>query len=255
MTMKWYSYNLVNQEGTILTASSENAQFPVNNLKHDFSSKVYRSTTPSANVVIDILNPQPVDSVIVKANFELGRGFNGDLTIEANATDEWSSPAFTTTLSLNDEFNFGKVEFNTEEYRFWRVSGTGSEYLELANLFIGQKIELTSNNIDYGWTLSSNDNTKSKSNDFGQEFFDIYNIQRMITCSYKLVNKTEFDQLYAMFDYNKTYIPVWCIVDDNGIIINDKERFAGCFYFESIPSHKNSSFSLYDFSIKIKEVI
>jgi hypothetical protein len=255
MTVKWYSYNLVTQDQTIITPSSENAFFPASNLKKDFSSKVYRSTTDSAQVVFDFITIEPIDSVLIKAHYELGRGFNGSLTIEANGTDEWTSPAFTTTIDLVDQFNIGKTEFAEQNYRFWRVSGSGSNYLELANIFIGKSVSLTTNNIDFGWKHLKKDLSKSKENQYGQRFSNKRNKVDDISASYKLLNRDEYDVIVDMINYHGTTIPVWAYIDDTETIINNKERFAGQYYFTRSPSITNGSFRLYDLNLRLKETV
>lgn len=253
--MKWYSFNLATQNATTIVASSENAQFPASNLKNKKNTKVFRSVTASANIVFDMQTTEPVDSVLIKANWKTGRGFTGTLTVEANATDSWGAPAFSTTLSFNDEFNFGKVEFAEQNYRFWRIVGTGSGYLEISNLFIGKAIPFVTNSIDYGWTMERKDNSKSRSNRYRQKFTDVTNEQSVIRASFKFLDKTELDVVLDVFEENQTYNPVWLIIDDTETIVNDKERFAGMFEFDKIPRHRNGSFGLYDLSFAMQEVL
>lgn len=105
--IKFCYTNLVEQDATVITGSTEDSFFPASNLKSTFSSKVWRSTTASANVVFDFVTTEPVDTLIVKSHYDTGRGFLGSLTFEANATNVWTSPAFSTTVSFNDTYNLG----------------------------------------------------------------------------------------------------------------------------------------------------
>lgn len=255
MSFNWYSFNLAVQSATVITPSDENVQFPASNLKDKRNTKVFRSQSATANLVFDTITAQPVDSVLVKANWKTGRGFVGDLTIEANATNEWSSPAFSTTLSFNDEFNLGHVEFAEQSYRFWRIVGTGSGYLELSNLFIGKKITLESNSIDLGWSIQRVDNSRSRENRYKQKFTDVINEQDTVRASYKLLNKDELDTILDIFKVAQTYNPVWCIVDSTATIVNDKERFAGMFEFNQTGRPRNSNFALYDLNFVMEEVL
>lgn len=256
--IKFYSFNLVDQAATTIAASSEDAFFPTTNLKNHLSTKVYRSVAAitSSTVVFDFKTIEPVNSILIKGNNLDGFGFNSPATIEANPTNEWSSPAFSTTITYDANFNLAiKTLASSESYRFWRLSLTGGQYVELSNIFIGEYIQLTNNNITFGWGFRTDDRATSSSNRYGQRYLDRVNSQIHMNASFKTLNVTELETLLAMFDYVGESRPLWVIINEAASIINDEERFAGMFFLRSSPSITNLNYRLYDLSFQLREAV
>lgn len=256
MTIKFYSYNLVDQSATVITASNENASFPASNLKDSRSTKTYRSTGTSANIVFDFISAEPVDSVIIEPHKLLGYNISTPITIEANSTDSWGAPAFSTSItSLDDTNGYTVKEFASQSYRFWRIVLTSASYIEIGNIFIGAKQEIGSpaRSIQFGWSYQDNDLSKSRTNRYGQSFFDITTDQKTIKASFVNLNKAEIDDFFAVYDYNKSYKPFYFYVDCTGIL-NDVGRFLGHMRFTKKPPISNKFYALYDVSFELDEV-
>ncbi len=257
--VKFYSFNLATLDETDITASSEDSFFPGTNVKDPRTTKEWRSASgvSSANLIFDFKTSEPVDSILVKGNHIDGFGFTS-MTIEANITSDFSSPAFSTTLTPNFGFNFGlKTLGSTETYRFWRISVSGGgNFVSLSNIFIGRFVQMSANNIDYGWTNSDNDLARVRRNRFGQAFIDKTTIQKNLSgLTLNVMNKTEVDQLFEVYNEVSTTDPLWIVIDESETIINDFERFAGTFYLTSQPRVTNSAFSLYDAQLNLREVV
>ena len=134
MSFEIYHDNLIDQ--STITASSENLLFPLSNIKDPRRSKVYRSTLNSANIVIDFNETSEVDSFVIVADKRNGFGFSA-ISLEFNATDEWTSPAATESITFSTQFGIGINEFTTtHSYRFCRIVLTSSlGYCELSKVF------------------------------------------------------------------------------------------------------------------------
>lgn len=240
----FYAYNLV--DDAIITASSENASFPASNLQDSRRTKVFRSTSTSCNIVLDIKTAEPVDSFAISENPTYGFGFITPITIEANATNEWTSPAFSTTLTASDldqEHGFGYKEFTSQEYRFWRLSFNGSSYVEVSNFFLGSKIDLSTNDFDVQFSFSDEDIVSSETNNYGQRFFDDWGKQRSLLTTISYMNKTEVDLFLEMYDHNRTIKPVYIRFDCD--ILNEINRFNGPYFLDKKPKIKHDAPSLY----------
>ena len=255
---KFYNSNLATDILTEITASSENAFFPASNVRDHRTTKEWRSATgvTSANLIFDFKTPEAINSVLVKGSQLDGFGFTS-MTIEANATSDFTSPAFSTTLTPSFEFNFGLKTFTDETFRFWRISVSGgSPYVSISNIFIGSFIQMTSNNIDLGWIYSDDDASATQRNRLRQEFKDVIIRQTSLgSLTINVMNKTEVDQILQIYDENGVTVPVWVVIDESETIINDFERFAGQFFLTRVPSVTNGAFSLYDTVINVREVI
>ena len=253
----FFSFNLVTARGTELSSTSNDAFYPVENIQHDHTTKVYRSQigVNTASVTFDFKTIEPVDSIVIAPSSVDGWGFSGAMTIEANGTANFSSPAFTTTLTPNYDFNLGIKELGSvQSYRFWRITASGvGDYVEFSKIFIGSKLTLANNNIDFGWSFQLRDNSAIVTNRYRQRFIDTINTEKVISASYKLLDISEVETLMGMFDDHGVHKPFFMVVDNSESIITNKERFAGYFYFDTSPTILNNSFALYDATIKLGE--
>lgn len=256
MGIKFYAYNLIDQPSTVLTASENLAAYPVENLKDPRRTKKYRSTTNTITLEVDIINPQPVDSILLADDPLQGFNFDVPVLIEANATSNWTSPAFSTTLTTkNDKHGIAYLELSTpENYRYWRFTFTSSQFVELSTIFLGKRIEFSETGIEFGWTYLDEDNVKKDTNRYNQEFIDDINSQKVIRANFRYLNKDEFDQVMEVYDYNRTVIPFFMRIDCQNIL-NDPDRFSGYFRFDRKPTITNSSVQLYDFPFRLREAL
>lgn len=253
MSMKFYAYNLVDQDTTVITPTEEVALFPISNLKDIRRTKVYRSSTNTVTIVFDFINPQPVDSILLADNPLTGFNFNTPVTVQANATDEWSSPAIDTTLTnKDDEHGIAYLELTSpENYRFWRLSFNSTSYVELSTLFIGKRIEFTDSGIEFGWSYQDRPNVTKTENRYKQAFFDEINEQKIISATMRYLNKDEIDQVFEMYDYNGVTKPLFVRIDCD--ILNNRNRFSGYMRFINKEPIVNSAPSLYDFTFRLEE--
>ncbi len=246
MKMKFFFYNLVKQPSTELTATNENANYPLTNLKNDSKTSVFRSTTISDSVVFDFKTIELVDSILIRGN--------GTYTIEANATNEWTSPAYSTTLTLNPEFGFGHKTITSQSYRFWRVSGSGSDYFELGNIFLGEFFQ-AGKNISINWNYNDKDLSKASTNSYGQKFFDIKDSVKAISGSIKFLTSTEMELLVDNTNYVRTNKSFWIMIDEDELFSSDKELFTGEYYFKTVPKVNNVAFGYYNTTISLMECV
>jgi hypothetical protein len=253
--VKWGFYNLVDQSTTDISATSENAFFPASNIQHPFASKVYRSATGTntASVVFDFKTVEDVDMILVRPDLNSGFGFTGSLTIEANIIDSWASPIYSTTLTVDNSLDLGiKLLDTVENYRFWRITGTGNDYFELSNIFIGKYFE-TEKNISINWKCTDKSLDKISSNAFGNDFITINGRLRDISADIKFLDKTGMKDLDDNFSFVSTNKAVWIVMDPLEGFSSDIELFAGQFRLSKIGSWTNVSYGLYNISINLRE--
>jgi len=233
--------------------SNENALFPVSNIQDDRRTKVFRSTSSSVSITVDLQTAEPVDSFIIVDHPKRGFG-HSTLTLEASPTPSFASPAFTTTVSVDHEFGIGIKEFTSVNFRFWRLVMTGSSFVEVSKIFLGSKVLMTDNSIDYGWTYTDNDLSNIKTNRFNQRFIDEIGSQVGISFSLKYLNKTEVDQIFGIYDFNRRSKPFFIKIGGGADpIINNENRFAGYFYMDRTPRVRNPAFALYNMSMRLVE--
>lgn len=249
--IKLYSNNLIEQ--AVIAASSENAQFPKENLQDYRRTKVFRSTSNSSSITFDLQETSLIDSIIIVDEPRNGFGIS-TITLELNATSDFTTPAFTQALTLNETHGIAHAEFAQQSYRFARLVMTSTlGYCELSKVFLGEKIEFPNNmGIDLGWSYQDDELSTVKKNRYGQRFIDVIARQKSLSFAIRSMNADELDQIMEIYDQKGKTKPFYVRIGDD-TIVNDPDRFAGVFFLESIPSVINKSFGLYDLSMSIEE--
>ncbi len=254
---KFFSYNWIEQDfiDLIIDPAHQDAFFPLENIKHPFSTKVFRSVEGQTSVsfIIDLKTSAPIDAILLKGHSIDGLGVTSVL-LEASGTLDFSTPGLSENLTLNHEWNLGYKLFNEQAFRYWKITlQNTASFCEIGNVFLGKSTSLEKNNLDYNWKYKNIDNSTIDRNRYGQKFVDKLNTQRTIEGVFNYLNKSEFAILNEIFDAHGKNKPLWVIVDSDGIIINDFETFAGQFYFVDAPEIINVAFGLYMANMAFQE--
>lgn len=255
--IKFYHFNLVDQPTTNISCSNENALFPLTNLADHRSTKVFRSTSSSTSVVFDFISAEEVDSIVLIPNLMTSWGFTGSITIEANSTNVWTSPAFSTTLTpaeVDQEHLIAHKEWVAQEYRFWRISASSAGYVELSKIFLGKKQTIGTRSISFNWQYQDADNSIVTINRYGQRFIDIINRQKRFSFQFELLNKDEIDDFFSIYDVCGKYKPFFVRIGCD-TMINNPNRFAGHMFFEDMPVVTNTAWGRYNLEATLIEAI
>ncbi len=252
--IKFFYNNLV--ETAQLSASTTNAQYPLSNLQHDFRTKNWRSTTNSDSVVFDMGSIEPVDTIALVDNWRNGFGVS-TITIEANATDSWGAPAFTTTMTFDSTFGIGIKELSSEQnYRYWRLVLTSTlGYCELANIFIGKATTIPTNGVDYGFSYKNKDMKKVSKTRYGQEYIDDMGSQKELnSLKFSVMNTTEMDAIYEVYDNRRTVKPFFVKIGDNtNSLVSNENRFNGFYKLKTEPSAKSTTAFFFEVTLSVRE--
>ena len=244
-----YSDNLIYQ--SIISPNSENALFPVTNILDPRRSKVYRSTDSTASVVFDFGETSQVDSFFIVGDKRNGLGIH-TITLQFNHINEWATPSASETVLIDAAYNSGITEFAVKEYRFCRMVLTSTlSYCEIANIFIGKKLDI-GRSINFNWSIKENELSQKQTNRYGQIFSDIINKQRVINASISYLDKDQLDKINSVIDFfgetKPFFIKIGC---DN--MVSNYLRFSGMFYFNDIPTISNPYFNKYNMSFSFIE--
>jgi hypothetical protein len=228
--MKLMNTNYCTEDATVITASSENTNFPASNLKHPFRSKRWRSTaSTSESVVFDLVTTEAVDSVVILWPKEDGIRLSDSavVKIQANATNVWTSPAVNQTLTINDVYMVASHYFSTDQsYRYWRVvvQDPGNAYgcVELGVVWIGKSLAI--DNAQNGFKAALTDLSKSSKTDFGHVYVDQYPQLMQIDFSYQYLDYSVVQILEDAYRQNGNSKPVMLVLDAEGSVF-DKDHF------------------------------
>jgi hypothetical protein len=233
--------------------STENASFPASNIQDTRRTKVFRSTSGSDEIIFDFQESSEVDSFVIVDEPRNGFGLS-TIDLEFSGTGNFSSPAFSTSLSFSTVHGVGVNEFAEQDYRFARLVMTSSlGYCELSKIFIGKELDL-GRCQSYGWSYQDKEIVNTKENRYGQKFSDIITRQRVFNLRFELLDKDHLDKIFQIYDNNGTTKPFFVSMDC-GDIINDTNRFAGMVFMNSIPAITNTSFGRYSLSMQLEEAM
>jgi F5/8 type C domain-containing protein len=188
--MRFLTNNLATEAATTITASTANTNFPASNLSNPLRSKVWRSTSVTAqSIVFDLVTTEPINSIVLLWPKENGIRLTDAavIKIQANATNVWTSPAVDQTLTINNDYSVASHFFTSDQnYRYWRVTITDPTnpygYLELGVVWLGKALDIE--NAQNGFTHKLIDQSKVTRNDFGHEYVDEYPLTSVLEFSY-----------------------------------------------------------------------
>lgn len=255
---KFFYYNLIDQRPTelVLVSGTPDSFYPLDNLKDHHTTKVFRTADASpAAVLIDCQTPSNADSFLIVGDSTRNLAVNA-ITIEANATADFSSPAFTTTVEDFDfEEGIATHFFETQRYRYWRVTfSPTSDYVEVANIFLGEALQLESQALTLGWEVQNHDTSKVSVTRYGQKFVDRVTDLKRIKGAIELMNPDEFEAVNTMFEYCGIHRPLWVVLDPMQVMSNNKDTFSGYFFLaKDRPAFTSPFHALYSTEFELEQ--
>lgn len=234
MANQYFLYNNLIKTA-VLTPSTVSAQYPVANLVDDRRTKVYRSTSNSDNIEIDLGSAQDINAFSIVHN---GTAFGvSTVTLELNSTNVWTSPAVSQVITLDTTHGFGYHIFNIDQnYRYARIVLTSSlTYCEVSKIFLGKYASIGELTFEYPIKYKQNNNSSVTKNRLGQRFIDLINTQKEISGSISTMTKEEVAPLLSMLDFTSFTLPIWLIFPE-GNITTDNDRINGYYYLKDDPT-------------------
>jgi hypothetical protein len=220
----------------------------------------YTSPNPAIHteewVLFDLRSTEPVDTVALlweRGGYKLTD--TAIIIVEANATNVWTSPAFTQTLTYNDKNEIAQAHFTAENYRYWRIKIVDptcvSVYVHLGVVVLGQSdqvITRTSNGFSFG----VKDYSKVITTDFGQRYTDVYPKLKTLSLNFDVLDLDETTQLLALFDQVGTQSTIYISLDPAETMFTQNEFWIyGKLNSDLSLSHR--SLDIFNSSIQVVE--
>ncbi len=239
-----------------MVVGTENTQFPLTNITHPFTTKVFRSNEDSVEILITLDQSLTIDSFALVGSSISGIGIT-DISIQGSGSTNFTG-ATVIPVDVNGEYNFGFKLFTPEgSFRFWKltINNTGGDYVELSNIFLGVKTQLTTNGFaTSSFQYSRVENNGVTQNKFGQKFIDIYNTIQVMSGSIQHANQAEFEDIDGVFLMSGTSTPLWVIADPDGVLSTDSEfLYSGYFYLQNNVSWSMSGVNLFNTELILNE--
>lgn len=210
-------------------------------------------------VMFDLKTTEEINSVAILWPKEDGIKLSGNaiLKIQANATNEWSSPALDETLTVNNTYSIASHYFTSDQsYRYWRVlvidPNNAYLYVNVGVIVLGKSIS-----VDYpenGFGFEYADNSKTQTTDYGNEYVDKYPITTSIEFDYKYFDEQDFSIFDSLYIQNGAYKPVFVVLDETGQVL-DKDQVYVYGKLDRKFQFRHITYNLYNTKIKINEIL
>lgn len=247
--------NLALDADVSVLSGGENSQFPLSNIQHTHTTKVFRSTSNTSEILIDLHVTTLIDSFAMVGSTTEGIGVT-TVTLYASATTDFSGST-PITIDISPDHNFGFKLFDAGgSYRFWKISMSATAgYCELSKIYLGPKTQLIDNTLSGPtFSYSRKDNSKISVNSYGQRFIDMGNTLDTLSGTVKYADSSEFDTLNNIYRDHGESTPLWFITDPDGTICTDSEfLFSGYFYITKSFDWKSSGPGVFDVNIVLGE--
>jgi hypothetical protein len=207
-------------EGATITALSENPDYDFTTAFNDTSlSKVGRTVDDSAQTIIfDLLTAVAVSKVMIQDhNFTSGV----TLTLEANATNVWTAPSYTTSLTYNATYIYKDLTTD-QTYRYWRLTvddaSNPDTYIEISKVFLGTHLSCY---MDTGIALDNNSNSSTSKSTSGQLFGNRQLQYKAAKFMLSDINPTLRTQLKAFWAANDIVKPFWLLIWETDLTVEE----------------------------------
>ena len=248
------SENLVDAANISLTTGTEDAQFPLSNLKNEATAVKFRSQENVVVIQFDLQQTREIDAIALHGDTNGTLGLTSASVRTSLTTDFSSSTPVNIPLSAENLIGYEYITLVEHRYVELTLTGTGS-YAELSNIFIGKRTEIEQNNLSidsfrYGWR----DNSTTSNNKYDQLFIDKRNSTKLVGGALQFCTKSEHEILDQMFRRHLRSLPIWMIVDKEGAAMVDGEYKLTIYgYFQDVPLWSASGGQHYSANIRVNQ--
>lgn len=224
--------NLFNNSNFYLESGGENLQFPLANLKHPFSNKIFKSINSSCVIKIDLGAIKQIDFI----SFRVYSSTSPLNSVTFRYSNSYSSGySVSQAIPFSTKQNIGFI-YTPISCRFVELTFSSNTNVELSNICVAKAIRLLSNDISTDLKYSKQTNNSITKNKYGQKFIDIYSKQKTISATIKLCNASEFDSINSIHEDLGENYPLWFILDESSklSITDSKFLFSGMFYMKDL---------------------
>jgi hypothetical protein len=193
------SYNNYLDTTSALTALTENINYPLVNVQDQRLSKTYQSQATTAQTITVNLG----SAINISTAAILAHNFTSSctVTISANTSNSWGSPATTKTIIYNAGvmLNF----FTPVSYQYWQFTiddpTNADRYIEIGRLWLGDYLTVDpSSNIDF--TVSKKRSDRVLHGQGRQKFASIGITWKEFELSFPSSNYTMIDNIGTLYD-------------------------------------------------------
>jgi hypothetical protein len=250
------SNNLFDNATLSLTTGTENAQFPLSNLKNDSPSIKFRGIGNTAVILIDLLTTRDIDYVGVCGDPSDLFLINSASFKTSLTTDFSLSPSYNITLSNEHSIGYRQITEVTHRYVQLTIIGSGG-FTELGKVFVGKALNIPLNSLSISsFSYGYKDKSIVRKNRYDQRFIDQLNTIKFLGGQIEYCTKDEQEDIDDMLIRHGQALPLWMIVDQDEEAMNSGQYKLTIYgYLNSDIEWSSAGGQLYSTSIEIGQAI
>jgi len=255
-------YNFAFDPKVTVTATSEDVNFPLSNLSRFSRARVWRSSGIASveRITFDLKTTEDIDSFAMLFNPMPGEGVKFSdaavITLQASATNSWTSPAVSVVLSIDETYGVITHFFATaQSYRYWSIkiedATNAYGYLEISKIFLSASTQL-GQAPEIGFQDTIVDQSKISETAYGHRYSDIYPNRRSFEFNYAAMTAADIETLQAIYARVGAVTPVAVALDPTATLF-DKDRFFLYGYFPDKSKATHKFLTYFDTGLSIME--
>lgn len=255
--MRLIAHNYAQDPITTITASTENHNFPVNNLSKEHRSKQWRSTSNAEQwVKFDLKTTESINSVVLlwpKGSYKLSD--NAVIKVQASVTSNFDVTGEDQFIWFNPQYEMASIYFDTpKNFRYWRILIDDPTniygYVNLGVVILGMSESIDP--PDNGFSFTQSDLSAVTTTDFGQSYVDVLPMLSTLELNFQLMDYNiarNFIHLYMQVGIRK---PVFIVLDENSLVF-DKDIFSIYGRFNNSFGVTHITYDLFQSSLTVTE--
>lgn len=202
-------------------------------------------------------NPQGF-ALIGPRNRPLGVSIDSTIKLQANITNNFSSPAFETTLTYNSKALLVENEdgLADQNYRYWRLlfdDQNSNGFVEVGSVLLGNFIDPARGRAQFPFESSYTDRSTTIFAEGGESFSDIREHSQNFSIRWLGLQKEDTDELDLLFENFQTAIPFFVSMDADAVFTTSSNRNLRFVKFSSPPSYRLLSPNNFAYTMNFRE--
>lgn len=185
---------------------------------------------------------------------------NATIKLQANHTDTWTTPTWTTTLTYNDFALFitSDAGLADDDYRFWRIlieDQNPNGFVEVGAFMLGEFFNPVRGRVQFPLDISQEDRTTVVYSEGGQSYSDI----KPKTASYSIkwfgLQKADIEYIEDQWARYGKGVPFFAAIDSTETFTTDAERRVIFCSFQNEPTFTLERPDVWSTSFVLKEAL
>lgn len=183
------------------------------------------------------------------------------IKIQANTTNSFSSPAYSSTLTYDERviYQYATTGLGTTQYRYWSLQiiddDNSNGYVELGSVFLGSMMTPTRGRIQFGFGVADQDFSDNVRTLGGQIYGNSRAKNEVYTASWFGLTNADKELIQAHFESKGTTVPFVAVIDPNEAAATEQETFIKMVKYSAGLTYTIVSPNLWQINMALEEVL